>query len=63
MTTHFIDIADFDGDVLKQMLADAVAMKSGGKKHHDLLAGQTVAMILKNHPHEPACLSKLVSAN
>lgn len=47
MTTHFIDIADFDGDVLKQMLADAVAMKSGGKQHHDLLAGQTVAMIFE----------------
>ena len=47
MTTHFIDIADFDGDVLKQMLADAVDMKSGGKQHHDLLTGQTVAMIFE----------------
>ncbi len=47
MTTHFIDLADFEGDVLKEILADADAMKSGAKPHDDLLAGKTVAMIFE----------------
>ena len=47
MTTHFIDLADFEGDVLKEILADADAMKSGAKPHADLLAGKTVAMIFE----------------
>ena len=47
MTTHFIDLADFEGDVLKEILADADAMKSGAKPHGDLLAGKTVAMIFE----------------
>ena len=47
MTSHFIDLADFEGDVLKEILADADAMKSGAKPHGDLLAGKTVAMIFE----------------
>ena len=47
MTSHFIDLADVDGAVLKDILADADAMKSGAKPHADLLAGKTVAMIFE----------------
>ena len=47
MTSHFIDLADFDGNVLKEILADADAMKSGAKPHGDILAGKTVAMIFE----------------
>ena len=47
MTSHFIDLADVDGAVLKEILADADAMKSGAKPHADILAGKTVAMIFE----------------
>jgi ornithine carbamoyltransferase len=47
MTTHFIDLSDFDKSTLIQILADADAMKSGQKSHHDRLAGKTVAMIFE----------------
>ena len=47
MTRHFIDLADFDGAVLKDILADADAMKSGAKPHADILAGKTIAMIFE----------------
>lgn len=47
MTTHFIDLADFDKSTLTKILADADAMKSGNKPHHDRLLGKTVAMIFE----------------
>ena len=47
MTTHFIDLADFDKSTLTAILKDAGAMKSGQKSHHDRLAGKTVAMIFE----------------
>ena len=47
MTTHFIDLADFDKSTLTDILADADAMKSGQKVHNERLAGKTVAMIFE----------------
>jgi ornithine carbamoyltransferase len=47
MSTHFIDLADFDKPTLTRILANADAMKSGQKPHHDSLAGKTVAMIFE----------------
>ncbi len=47
MTSHFIDLADFDKSTLTNILKDADAMKSGQKLHHDRLAGKTVAMIFE----------------
>ncbi|MCE2517168.1 MAG: ornithine carbamoyltransferase [Alphaproteobacteria bacterium] len=47
MTCHFLDIADHDNATLTAILADADAMKSGGKPHADVLAGKTVAMIFE----------------
>ena len=47
MTTHFIDIADFDKSTLTEILKDAEAMKTGQRPHADRLQGKTVAMIFE----------------
>ena len=44
---HFLDIADFAGDRLKEIIDSAIAMKSGKAPHDSLLAGKTVAMIFQ----------------
>lgn len=47
MTTHFLDIADFDKHTLTAILNDASAMKSGQKPHRARLEDKTVAMIFE----------------
>ena len=47
MTSHFIDIADFDKATLTRILTDAQHMKADKKNHHQRLARKTIAMVFE----------------
>ena len=44
---HFLDIADYGEDRLKEMVDNAIAMKAGAIPHGSLLEGKSVAMIFQ----------------
>ena len=47
MTQHFIDIADHDPALLKDMIAQAIMMKADQTINRGLLAGKTIALIFE----------------
>ena len=58
MTQHFIDIADHDPALLKDMIAQAIMMKADKTINRGLLAGKTIALIFEKPSTGHVCPSR-----
>ena len=63
MTQHFIDIADHDPALLKDMIAQAMKMKADKTINRGLLDGKTVALIFEKPSTRTVCPLRWASVN